>query len=117
MGREKRLTVALQSTIKSISSLTGKPLALQPSISQSQNLAKHTYLKLAVHNQAANSGGPNSPTKKITKDEAEVAKDDAPKNSLQVAPRRSDPSNNIPAQISSNSRPMHLGMFEIGRPL
>ncbi|KAF3906168.1 hypothetical protein ABW20_dc0100757 [Dactylellina cionopaga] len=104
------------STIKPISSL-GKPLALQPSISQSQNLAKHTYLKLAVHNQAANAGGPSSPTKRVNKDDAEPAKDDAPKNSLQVAPRRSDPSNNIPASVGSSSKPLHLGMFEIGRPL
>ncbi|EPS38246.1 hypothetical protein H072_7982 [Dactylellina haptotyla CBS 200.50] len=104
-----------KSTIKPISSLSGKPLALQPSISQSQNLSKHAYLKLAVHNQAANSGAPGSPTKKVNRNETE--RDDAPKNSLQVAPRRSDPSNNIPAQISLSSKALHLGMFEIGRPL
>ncbi|KAK6348263.1 spindle assembly checkpoint kinase [Orbilia javanica] len=101
------------STIKVIpSSLATKPLALQPSISQAQNLSKHTYLKLAVHNQAASS----SPKKKaIIDDHDDVST--APKNSLQVAPRRSDPSNNIPPQVSSNTKPMHLGMFEIGRPL
>ncbi|KAJ6263214.1 Serine/threonine-protein kinase [Drechslerella dactyloides] len=101
------------SSIKVVSSLT-KPL--QPSISQSQNLAKHPFLKLAVHNQAANASGPGSPSKK-TNNESENAKDDGPKNSLQVAPRRSDPSNNIPPQMPSSNKPMHLGMFEIGRPL
>ncbi|KAK6358324.1 spindle assembly checkpoint kinase [Orbilia blumenaviensis] len=104
-----------QSTIKVVpSSLATKPLALQPSISQAQNLSKHTYLKLAVHNQAAS----NSPKKKAVIDDQDNGRDDgAPKNSLQVAPRRSDPSNNIPPQVTSNPKPMHLGMFEIGRAL
>ncbi|EWC47048.1 serine kinase ark1 [Drechslerella stenobrocha 248] len=103
--------VKSSSSIKIVSSLT-KPL--QPSISQSQNLAKHPFLKLAVHNQAASVSGPGSPSKKTN--DADSAKDDAPKNSLQVAPRRSDPSNNIPAQVSSG-RQLNLGSFEIGRPL
>ncbi|KAK6543821.1 spindle assembly checkpoint kinase [Orbilia ellipsospora] len=104
-------------TIKPISSSASKPLALQPSISQAQNLSKHTYLKLAVHNQAAASGAPGSPSKKALRDESERGREDAPKNSLQVAPRRSDPSNNIPPQMPSNSKSLHLGMFEIGRAL
>ncbi|KAF3938166.1 hypothetical protein ABW19_dt0201152 [Dactylella cylindrospora] len=113
-GQTIKPVKSINSTIKAISS-SGKPLALQPSISQAQNLAKHPFLKLAVHNQAS-SAGQTSPSKKNINQEPDSANGDGPKNSLQVAPRRSDPSNNIPAQMPT-SKQLHLGMFEIGRPL